>query len=73
MCLYICVYMCEYFFYKLIVVYFRYEVKQKEEETGEVGAGPCMNQYVSPSAITHLDDRNKERLTEEVRDILEGW
>lgn len=50
-----------------------YQEKQTQSEIGEGPVGPCMNQHVSPSRITHLPDRLKTKLSNELRDILEGW
>jgi len=50
-----------------------YMRKQLEEETSESGAGPCMNQHAAPTGITHLDQRNKQRLTAELQPIMEEW
>jgi hypothetical protein len=32
-----------------------------------------MNQHVAPSGVTHLSPAHKDRLSDELRDILEAW
>jgi hypothetical protein len=32
-----------------------------------------MNQHVAPSGVTHLSPEHKQRLSSELREILEGW
>jgi len=50
-----------------------YEREQLVDEGGEGPVGPCMNQHVAPSSITHLTSQNKDRLSRELRPILENW
>jgi hypothetical protein len=44
-----------------------------EEESIESGVGPCMNQHISPSLITHLSTNNKNRLSKELQSTMEDW
>ncbi len=39
----------------------------------EVWLGPCMNQHVAPSIMTHLPDNLKQRLSTEIAPLLETW
>jgi hypothetical protein len=50
-----------------------YDEEQQRQETVESSSGPCMNQHVAPSGVTHLSPEHKQRLSNELRDILEGW
>lgn len=42
-------------------------------ESLEGGAGPCMNQHVAPTTITHLTPDYKNRLSGELQNVLEDW
>eukprot|EP01038_Epipyxis_sp_PR26KG_P014712 gene14712-19776_t len=50
-----------------------YEQEQKKLEEEESLAGPCMNQLVAPSTITHITPDYKQRLTSELQPMLESW
>lgn len=50
-----------------------YDEQQRLAEELEGGAGPCMNQQVAPSAITHLTPEYKDRLSEDLQAMLEEW
>ncbi len=50
-----------------------YDREQLLQEQVESSSGPCMNQHVAPSGVTHLTAAHKTRLSDELRDILEGW
>ena len=50
-----------------------YEKEQALQEAIETSAGPCMNQHVAPSGITHLTSDLKDKLAEELKSIHEGW
>ena len=50
-----------------------YLQQQKLIEEEETSSGPCMNQVVAPSAITHLTPELKTRLSNELQHILEEW
>lgn len=50
-----------------------YKEQQRVIEIQEGGAGPCMNQHVAPTAITHLTPHYKDKLSEELQDVLEEW
>ena len=50
-----------------------YDEMRKLDEQNESSSGPCMNQHVSPSAITHLPEAEKERLSNDLKSTLEGW
>jgi hypothetical protein len=50
-----------------------YDAERQRNEIEESSSGPCMNQHVAPSGVTHLTDKHKERLSNELRAILEGW
>jgi hypothetical protein len=50
-----------------------YDREQARIESSESSAGPCMNQHVAPSLITHLTPNEKNRLERELRPILEAW
>jgi len=39
----------------------------------ESTAGPCMNQHVAPSSMTHITSELKIKLHEELQPILESW
>jgi hypothetical protein len=48
--------------------------RQRElEEIDENAVGPCMNQHVAPTGITHITPELKTRLSSEMQEILEGW
>lgn len=49
-----------------------YDISKKEENI-ESGVGPCMNQHISPSLITHLSADNKNRLSRELQSTMEEW
>ncbi len=57
--------------YKWLKEWYYTNQPKYEEEEGPVG--PCMNQHVAPSLITHLPPKHKDRLTKELQHILEGW
>jgi prolyl 4-hydroxylase len=50
-----------------------YDAEKIAQEVLETSSGPCMNQRVSPSSITHLPQRYKDRLSNDLRSTLEGW
>ena len=50
-----------------------YDREQLKHEIVESSSGPCMNQHVAPSGVTHLTSDHKTRLSNELRDILESW
>lgn len=50
-----------------------YDKARLQQEIVESSSGPCMNQHVAPSGVTHLTAEHKKRLSNELRDILEGW
>jgi hypothetical protein len=50
-----------------------YEREQPRIGSKEKITGPSMNQHVAPSNITHLTSSLKDKLTEELRSILEDW
>jgi Tfp pilus assembly protein PilE len=50
-----------------------YDHEQLLNEVGEGSAGPCMNQLVAPSQITHLPSKLKDRLADELRPIVQDW
>jgi len=50
-----------------------YEEQKKLREEAESSSGPCMNQHVAPSTITHLTPVLKDRLSLELQPILEDW
>lgn len=50
-----------------------YDEQKLIQEVGEGPVGPCMNQHIAPSRITHLPGNLKDKLSRELRDILEGW
>ena len=50
-----------------------YDAQQQNIEVTESGVGPCMNQHVAPTNITHLVPELKNRLSSEVGHILEEW
>ncbi len=50
-----------------------YDDEQKRIEISESAVGPCMNQAVAPSNITHLTPEYKDRLRDDLYDILESW
>jgi len=50
-----------------------YDRERLLQEEIESSSGPCMNQHVAPSGVTHLTAEHKDRLSNELRDILEGW
>lgn len=49
------------------------EQRRRLEEEVESTAGPCMNQLVAPSTMTHLTGELKQRLSRDLRPILESW
>lgn len=51
----------------------RYDREQYRIEVSESTVGPCMNQHVAPSAVTHLTSSNKDRLSRDMKAILEEW
>ena len=50
-----------------------YDKERLQEEITESSSGPCMNQHVAPSGVTHLPADLKTRLSDELRDILQAW
>jgi len=50
-----------------------YDREQMMSEINEGGVGPCMNQHVAPTSVTHLTPSNKDRLSREMQNILEEW
>lgn len=50
-----------------------YDEQQRVLEEEEGPAGPCMNQHVAPSSITHLTAELKDRLSRELQSTLEDW
>lgn len=50
-----------------------YDREQKRIADTEDSAGPCMNQAVAPSVITHLIPEYKDRLDSELKPILHEW
>jgi hypothetical protein len=50
-----------------------YEAEQAKLGETEDSAGPCMNQAVAPSVITHLTSEYKKRLDRELKPILHDW
>ena len=50
-----------------------YDEQQKKLEDKEGSSGPCMNQHVSPSSITHLTPAEKDRLSADMKSTLEAW
>jgi len=50
-----------------------YMTEQMKQSETESAAGPCMNQVVAPTAMTHITPVLKDRLSDELRPILEGW
>jgi len=50
-----------------------YDEQKKLQEVVESSSGPCMNQHVAPSGVTHLSPAHKDKLSMELRDILEAW
>jgi len=50
-----------------------YQEEQKKRSETETAAGPCMNQVVAPTAMTHITPVLKDRLSDDLRPILEGW
>jgi hypothetical protein len=50
-----------------------YDEERLKQEVVESSSGPCMNQHVAPSGVTHLSPAHKDRLSDELRNILEAW
>ena len=50
-----------------------FEEKQRTESIVEGPVGPCMNQHVSESIMTHLTPEKKDQLSDELHPILEEW
>lgn len=50
-----------------------YDEALSEKIDVETAVGPCMNQYVAPSQVTHLDPHLKDRLRDELKPILQNW
>jgi hypothetical protein len=50
-----------------------YDREQLNNEIVEGGVGPCMNQHIAPTDVTHLTPNHKDRLSREMRSHLEGW
>jgi len=50
-----------------------YDREKLRQEVIESSSGPCMNQHIAPSSVTHLTPDHKTRLSNEVRSILEDW
>lgn len=50
-----------------------YDVEKAAQEVTEGSSGPCMNQHVAPSGITHLSPDLKDKLSDELRSTLEDW
>ncbi|KAJ1406554.1 hypothetical protein B484DRAFT_209656 [Ochromonadaceae sp. CCMP2298] len=50
-----------------------YDQERLRAEVLEGSSGPCMNQHVAPSLVTHLTGEHKDRLSRELRQTLEDW
>ena len=46
------------------------ETRGTEQESD---AGPCMNQYAAPTAMAHVTDVQKQRLSRELQPLLREW
>lgn len=57
--------------YEWLKEWYREEQKKIEQDEGAIG--PCMNQHVAPTAITHLTPEYKDRLSADLQPILEEW
>jgi hypothetical protein len=57
--------------YKWLLEWYYREQQKIEQDEGAIG--PCMNQHVAPTAITHLTPEYKDRLSAELKPILEEW
>ena len=44
-----------------------YDRERLLQEEIESSSGPCMNQHVAPSGVTHLTAEHKDRLSNELR------
>jgi hypothetical protein len=53
--------------------YFAAQQLQNNLQEIESVAGPCMNQHVSPTVVTHLDELAKIRLQRDLQPLLEQW
>jgi len=50
-----------------------FQKKQVTDSMVEGPVGPCMNQHVAESIMTHLTPDKKTKLSQELHPILEGW
>eukprot|EP01036_Dinobryon_divergens_P032554 gene32554-42170_t len=50
-----------------------YLTEKQKLEQDEGAIGPCMNQHVAPTAITHITPEFKDKLSADLKGILEEW
>eukprot|EP00597_Dinobryon_sp_UTEXLB2267_P007086 CAMPEP_0170085228 /NCGR_PEP_ID=MMETSP0019_2-20121128/20163_1 /TAXON_ID=98059 /ORGANISM="Dinobryon sp., Strain UTEXLB2267" /LENGTH=484 /DNA_ID=CAMNT_0010301583 /DNA_START=81 /DNA_END=1532 /DNA_ORIENTATION=- len=57
--------------YKWLKDWYIAEKLKFEQDEGAIG--PCMNQHVAPTAITHITPELKDKLSSDLQGVLEEW